>query len=61
MSETHVPDDSERTTAVAESVDTEPEIEHEEAPRGTMVIVGLFLLMMIFMFGWAYVILIVRG
>ena len=61
MSETDLPDDSERTTAVAEPVHTEPTTEHHEPPRGTMVIVGLFLLLMIFMFGWAYLILIVRG
>ncbi len=61
MSETNVPDDIERTTNVAESVDAESIVEHEEAPRGTMLIVLLFLAMMIFMFGWAYVILIVRG
>lgn len=60
MSETNLPDDSERTTTVAEPVHTDPTTEHEE-PRGTMVIVGLFLLLMIFMFGWAYMLLIVRG
>ncbi len=61
MSETDLPDDSERTTAVAEPVNTEPTTEHHEPPRGTMLIVLLFLAIMIFMFGCAYVILIVRG
>lgn len=61
MSETNLPDDIERTTSVAEPVDTQPAVEHDEAPRGTMVIVLLFMAMMIFMFGWAYVLLIVRG
>lgn len=61
MSETNLPDDTERTTTVADPVDIDPTTEHEEAPRGTMLIVGLFLLMMIVMFGWAYVLLIVRG
>ncbi|MEM8903116.1 MAG: hypothetical protein AAGA17_03595 [Actinomycetota bacterium] len=53
------PSDTERTT-VAEPVDV-PIEHHEEAPKGTLLIVGLFLLMMIFMFGWAYLLLIVRG
>ena len=61
VSETNLPDDSERTAIVADPIDTEVEHEQEHAPRGTMVIVFLFLAMAVFMFGWAYVLLIVRG
>ena len=60
MSETNLPDDTERTS-VAEPVQSDPSAEHHDEPRGTLAVVGLFLAMSIFMFGWAYWILIVRG
>ncbi|MEO1065484.1 MAG: hypothetical protein AAFZ07_29055 [Actinomycetota bacterium] len=46
---------------MAEPVHSDPTTEHEEEPRGTLVVVGLFLAMSIFMFSWAYWLLIVRG
>lgn len=60
MSETNLPDETERTS-VADPVHSDPTTEHDEEPRGTLVIVGLFLAMAIFMFSWAYWLLIVRG
>lgn len=60
MTETNLPDDTERTS-VPDPVDADPSTEHHEEPRGTLVIVGLFLAMSVFMFGWAYWLLIVRG
>ncbi|MEM9036240.1 MAG: hypothetical protein AAGA99_07625 [Actinomycetota bacterium] len=41
--------------------DSMPSSEHEHAPRGTLAVTMLFLALCIFMFGWAYIILIAQG